>query len=474
MFATFSAVLYALGFLTALKAILETRSPQGAIAWALFLVTFPYLALPAFWIFGRSRFDGYRFLRRRERLERNPAAQQALERLRTEGLLHSPEGGERGEHARTLERLARLPFTRGNRVELLIDGEATFAAILSAIERAERYVLVEFYLLRHDRLGERLADSLEAACRRGVAVHLIYDSLGSLGLARAYLERLERAGVRVAAFDPTRGLGNWLRFDFRNHRKIVVVDGLSAFVGGHNVGDEYLGLDPHLGHWRDTHVGLWGPVVQEVQVPFAEDWEWATGEPLELDWEPRRAEGADAAALCLATGPADDRETATLGFLSLIQAARRRLWIVNPYFVPDTKLMAAMELAVLRGVEVRVLVPKRSDNRLVDLAKLSYLEDCETAGIQVLRYGRGILHQKVLLVDDDLAAVGTHNFDNRSMRLNFELSIVVEDSDFAARVETMLRADFEGAEPASGREYSGRALPVRLAIRLARLFAPVL
>ena len=227
--------------------------------------------------------------------------------------------------------------------------------------------------------------------------------MGSKKLPKSYFEELRRERVLIFPFNTTQGKGNRFRLNFRNHRKIVVVDGRIAYVGGRNVGDEYLGKHPTLSPWRDTHVAVRGPVVQFVQVSFCEDWLWAVGstpdwrqgEKHELNWRPEKAPQGDTLALCLPTGPADDLETCTLFFFDAINVATERLWIVSPYFVPDEQLMSALQLAALRGVDVRVLIPENPDQNLVYYSSFSYLEEAEKSGVKIFRYQPGFLHHVV-------------------------------------------------------------------------------
>lgn len=465
--------MHVLGVLTSVQAVMATRTSQGAVAWAVSLNTFPYVAVPAYWIFGQSKFDGYDMIRHSQMLADSQVKNETLQILEKEGMLVQGESTWERRQVELLENLAMLPLTRQNDVQLLVDGQATFDAIFQSIDNAKDYILVQFYIIRPDDLGNKLKDALLAKAAEGVRVYLLYDGLGSVGLTKAYLQDLEDGGVQTASFRTTRGSGHRFRLNFRNHRKIVVVDGKEAFVGGHNVGDEYLGKDPVLSPWRDTHVRVRGPVVLEAQVTFFEDWRWATQSTPELNWIPEKAPDGDTVALCLPTGPADNLETATLFFLNAINMAEQRIWIVSPYFVPDEQLMSALQLAALRGVDVRILIPENPDQTLVYLSSFSYLEDAEQAGVKIYRYQPGFLHQKVALIDDHTATVGTANFDNRSMRLNFEVTMMFVDKKFASQVEAMLDADFSKSRLVSPSEFTDRALPFRFLVRAARLLAPV-
>ncbi len=477
----FVLTMHCIGFVTSIRAILETRTSQGAIAWGISLNTLPYVAVPAYWVFGQSKFSDYDVIRRNNILESSDTGRKTARILRDEDMLAVLETEYQQQQAKLLEQLAKLPLTRHNSAELLIDGEETFNAIFEGIATATDYILVQFYILRDDELGRKLQQVLIDKARNGVRVYVLYDELGSHSLSPNYVVELQNAGVLIHPFNTTQGKGNRFRMNFRNHRKIVVVDGQVAYVGGHNVGDEYLGKHPTLTPWRDTHVAIRGPVVQFVQVSFVEDWlwavgttpKWSTGGEHELDWIPEKAPQGDMLALCLPTGPADDLETCTLFFLDAINVAKHRLWIVSPYFVPDEQLMSALQLAALRGVDVRILIPENPDQKLVYYSSFSYLEDAEKAGIKIFRYQPGFLHQKVMLIDDNSSVIGTANFDNRSMRLNFEVSMLIIDEEFASEVEAMLEEDFSKSREVSAKEYTNGSRAFRFAVRVARLLAPI-
>ncbi|MCO8124973.1 cardiolipin synthase [Stieleria sp. TO1_6] len=471
MLPTFIIVMHLLGVVTSIRAVMSTRTSQGAIAWAVCLNTFPYLAVPAYWVFGQSKFDGYDLLRRNEQVTNSGVARRAAAALRAVAV--TPDSPRMASHIALLENLSQLPITTGNAAKLLVDGEQTFDAILDAMEQAKRYILFQFYILRDDGLGQRFKEMMLRKVAEGVSVYALYDELGSKDLSAAYCEELRAAGVEIAPFNTTQGKGNRFRVNFRNHRKVVVVDGSVAFVGGHNVGDDYLGLDPKLSPWRDTHVQLRGPVVKSVQVSFVEDWYWAKRELPDLDWEIETAADGDLAAACVPSGPADKLETGTLMFLHGINSAQDRIWIVSPYFVPDEQLMSALQLAALRGVDVRILIPQNPDALHVYLSSISYLQEAEDAGVKIYRYQPGFLHQKVALIDKHLSSIGTANLDNRSMRLNFEITMLIYGERFAGEVEKMLLADFAVSKRATPEEYTKRSFPFRLAVRICRLFAPL-
>ncbi|MEX3932737.1 cardiolipin synthase [Paraburkholderia phymatum] len=513
-----------LGVIAACHAILHTRTSQGAIAWAVSLVAMPYLTLVPYLFLGRSKFAGYADARRIEnkmlRTRANPP-----EWDREASSPGRPTEALGQQFVRSLTRLGGMPFLPGNSVRTLVNGEATFAAIFDAIENATRYVIVQFFIVRADALGEMLKDALIAKAMQGVRVYVLYDSIGSFDLPHRYVASMLAGGVQMHPFATNRRFVNRFQLNFRNHRKIVVVDGERAFVGGHNVGVEYLGGKPPLSPWRDTHIDVRGPAVASIQFVFTEDWYWATQQlpefdpapvsspvspavsplaspsvlpsvltsvapaasppaspsvapatspPASLSVSPSVAAGDGMHCLVIPTGPADKQETCSLFFVEAINAARERIWITTPYLIPDEAVFAALRLAALRGVEVRIMIPSRRDHRVVFEASKLYAYDSIRAGVRIFRYRPGFLHQKVVLIDDIAAAVGSANLDNRSFRLNFEIMVLTVDSNFAAEVEAMLLRDFDESFEIDRGEYRNAPALRRVAMHVARLFAPIL
>lgn len=459
-----------IGALTSVKAIMETRTAQGAVAWAISLNTMPYVAVPAYWVFGRSDFSGYVTARRDHRENFEEFWQTFEKRLVEQDLIWDPDR----EVPFVSETLAKLPATGKNDVQLLVDGDETFDSIFEGISKAEDYVLVQFYIIQEDEVGFQLRDAMLERAQAGVRCLLLYDEVGTK-LSKEFLQPLWDAGVDARPFNTTQGDSNRFQLNFRNHRKIVVVDGDAAWVGGLNVGKEYKGLDPKFGYWRDTHLKMEGPIVQCVQVAFAEDWHWAAKQILEdLNWEPKPASsGANKGMLCVPTGPVDEMESCTLFFLHAINTAQKRLWIASPYFVPDEQFVSALQLAALRGVDVRILVPDVADSAMVNLSAWSYVPELHAADIEVYRYTNGFMHHKVVLIDDRYATIGTANFDNRSFRLNFEITMGVDDESFASEVEKMLEEDFSNSRLVEHGELDEKSSWYRFWVQVARLAAPV-
>ncbi len=456
--------------LFALRAVKTARTPQGSVGWVVFLFAAPHIAVPIYLFLGHKRYPGY--ITARREMHREIASLRALT-AENAPRRTSVAAEDVGGRVAAFERLSGVPVSSGNAVCLLIDGQEAFTALFAAIDAAQNYVLMQFYTIADDSLGREMAQHLIARVKAGVRVLVLYDALGSNGLPHRYLQSLRSGGVDIRNFHAIRHSRSRLQVNFRNHRKIVVVDGDVAFTGGVNIADEYMGRNPAFGHWRDTMVRVEGPVVAQLQFVFAEDWLWSSGDRLDLDWAPRIAR-ENMNALVIAPGPADSLETGALYFVNAISAAKRRIWIASPYFVPDIDILTALKLAALRGVEVRILVPETGDHWLVWLAAFAHFDEVRHAGVEIWRYRDGFMHQKVLLVDDDIASVGSVNLDNRSCRLNFEVTLMAFDAGFSAKVEAMLTRDFAKAIKLDIYLTKQPSFVLRKAAPIARLFAPIL
>lgn len=458
--------IHALGFFCAGFAILRSRTPQGATAWIMALLTIPALSVPLYVIFGRSRFEGYNTKRKLfdARVHKRFEALKTMEDMLSESeeikIINS-----------TISSRNQPGFTHKNSIRLLVDGEKTYQVMLEELEKAQNYIVFQFFIFRYDRIGKKFIDMLIRKAHEGVRITFLYDEIGEK-LPGRLIKKLRHAGIKVGAFNKAHGRGHW-QINFRNHRKIIVIDGKIGFLGGLNIGDDYLGKWKKIGAWRDTHIMLEGPSVIAAQLASAKDWYCSQEEVMDVDWKIYPAT-ADANILILHTGPADDRHTCLLAHMTLINAASHRLWIANPYFVPPESLMDAILLAALRGVDVRILLPYYSDNKSVLLAMRVYERRLIENGVKIYKYTEGFLHQKVMLVDHSFACVGSANFDFRSMFINFEVSGITTDKKFIADVEEMLIRDFQKSKEMQLSVYEEEGLLKTIASRGANLMAPIL
>ncbi len=462
---------------TIINVVMKARSAAGAWGWSMSMLAFPFIAVPLYWILGRQQFRGYV-----EQMEiAHETNEEVFDDLATTLKPYFAELNENEDHyGGVLEKLSERRWTDDNEVCLLIDGESTFEAIFREVESAEDYILSQFFIVKDDVLGNQYRELLEKKAKEGVRVYFVYDEIGSHSLPKRFVRSLSEAGVQVHAFHSTQGPSNRFQINFRNHRKIVVVDGRVGFVGGHNVGDEYREKTERFGEWRDTHVQIVGPSVLSLQMVCLADYYWSAREIPELKWasvssaDGTRCGLGPSKVLILPTGPIERVEGGTIFFLNAITRARSRVWIASPYFVTDESVRSALQMAALRGVDVRVMIPDKPDKYIPWLATFSYLEDMEAAGVKVYRFEPGFLHQKVFLVDDCFSSIGTANLDNRSMRLNFEVSAVVLCHEFAKGVETMMENDFRQCRLVGADDYTSRPWWFHVGVKLARLASPVL
>jgi cardiolipin synthase len=456
----------ALGWLTyvlwlGLWIVLQKRAPAATLSWLISLAALPYLGFIVYYFFGPQRIK-----------------RQRLRRIRTRAALPAPPSGlapsaEAIELAQVAQATTGLPPTTATRVQLLVDGAAKFDALLAAVAQAREHVHLEYYIYEPDRTGTALRDALVERAQAGVDVRLLLDAVGSGKVSRRFLRPLLEAGGEVAWFHPMRLRWFWKRpwLNLRTHRKIVVIDGQLAFTGGINITDaqdERLRADAY----RDLHLRLEGDLVRSLQLVFVEDWAYATGQPpLQLPAVPPRP-GAVAAQV-LVSGPDSSWEAIHRLHVGAIHAAQRRVWLVTPYFVPGEAAMMALTSAALGGVDVRLLVPKLSDSRLVTYAARSYFDDLLAAGVRIYECGPRLLHTKALLCDDDLLIVGSANFDNRSFRLNFEVSVMFCDATLAAGLAGLI--EDECGRAVRVRDDRDRPLwRTRVPEALARLVSPLL
>lgn len=452
------------------------KEPAATFAWIVTLVTLPVVGLVLFWYLGRDR------VRRpvRTRAQVNAALRQRIgDRLRpVEGVVQQTrertlDGGlfdDAPEGLRGVMRLAlrtgRSEPTQGNDVRLLVGAPATWAAIVEAIDRAEHHVHLEYYAFRLGPASNALLDALVRAAGRGVAVRLLYDAFGSAGVGRR-LQGLHRAGGKSAPFFPLDPIRRGATINLRNHRKLVTVDGAVGFTGGINVGDEFL-------PWRDLHLKITGPAVRQLEAIFVEDWFFATREDL-LDGTLAEVPSRGGSTIQIVqSGPDETVEAIQRLYFAAIASARQRVWITTPYFVPDRAVLVALETAALRGVDVKLLVPERSNWWLATDAGRAFYEELLGAGVEIHEYLPEMLHTKAMVVDGTFATVGSANLDVRSFRLNFELVVVLYDPQTVHELEELFRTDQKNARPLSIERWRQRPFFHRVREGFGRLLSPLL
>jgi cardiolipin synthase A/B len=443
------------------------REPTSAIAWCLLVIFVPLFGVLFFIVFGyQSIHPPLKKKKRHAEFFRGRSA---------------PEGSSEDAGYEGLAALARQlgarPLVGGNDVRLFHDGQPAYDAMLEAIRGATHHIHMQFFIIRADQSGDLFMAALAERARAGVEIRFLYDAVGSWRLSSRSLRGLRAAGGKAIPFLPfLNPLRRRAQINLRNHRKVLIVDGRIGFTGGLNLGDEYLGKDPFFGPWRDDFVRVEGPAVRGLQRVFTEDWDFAADEdPLEGDsYFPKSEDKGTARVQVAWSGPDQDIRTIREVYFAAIMRARKRVWLATPYFVPDAGLHDALCLAARSGRDVRVLCPFRPDKWIPHLASRYNWDHLLAAGAKVYQYTAGFLHTKRLMIDDVWSSIGTANFDNRSLLLNFEVTCLIESVEVQAGLERAFLRDLESSIRLEMETFRRRPFVAKMAENGCRLLSPVL
>ncbi|MHA7965766.1 cardiolipin synthase [Paenibacillus sp. CAU 1782] len=485
-----------LGLYTAqLAAILflEHRRQAHMAAWLLIVLICPFIGFGVYWLLGRKP------VKNPFSIEKNKSVEDELEktgcddgnqwelavdtntekdftRILGERVVLSPHTQFTRLHA-LLKRDEFFAVTNQNKTRILTDGEETYKTMLEEMAKAKHHIHLDYYTIRSDATGQLFMELLIRKAKQGIMVKLIYDGIGSMKLKRAFLESMEAGGCRTACFAPLRQSLAKRRLNFRNHRKIVVIDGIKGFLGGINIGDEYIGMDPKLGYWRDTHLKIEGDGVGELQKLFMEDWVAATGEQLNGQ-SPHYFPGhqiADHEKLLIVSSEPGVTERKMVEILqAIMSAAAKRIYASTPYFIPDPIIASELASAARSGVEVKLILPGISDSKLVLLATMSHVQDMLDAGVNIYRYRKGFIHAKVLIVDNTVASVGSANLDQRSLYSNYELLALLFAEKPIAKLLKDFEADLSHSEKLSADAFRDRPWKQKAAEAIMHILSPLL
>jgi len=454
---------------------LENRHPTQTITWLIVLGSFPLIGFIFYLLFGRNY--------RKEKMFRKKYFLDKQAFLTVEGE-DDPRSEEKqsllGQHQAKLfqlaQRLGNSPISFDTSTKVLANGEETFQHILNQLKRARHHIHLEYYIVRHDSIGQEIKDLLIQKASEGVKIRFLYDAVGSWQLSKKYINELRNAGIETVSFGPVKlpFLNN--KFNFRNHRKIIVIDGTIGFVGGLNIGDEYLGRNKQIGFWRDTHLMLKGEAVRTLQLIFLQDWYYMTNHSfLTAEYlSPQLDNKSHGGVQLIAGGPDNEWSVIKNIFFSMIASAEKSVWIASPYFIPDEDIFSAIKVAALSGVDVRLLVPNRPDKRIVFHASRSYFPELLEAGVKVYEYHRGFMHSKIIIVDDELASIGTSNMDMRSFHLNFEVNAFLFRTKSTQKLVEEYVNDLKYAKQLDLGIFQKRHIGLRLLESTARLLSPLL
>lgn len=368
-------------------------------------------------------------------------------------------------------------YTQNNHVEIYTNGPDKFAALFDDIERATHHIHLMYYIVHNDVLGNRLLDALVAKAEQGVKVRFLVDDIGSSALSRHFFQRLTQAGGEVAHFFPSKIPYLNFRVNYRNHRKLVIIDGQIGYIGGFNVGDEYMGQNPRFGYWRDTHLRIIGYAVLQMQAHYMMDWNMASHTTFSrevLGLFPPTANTGKTGIQIVSSGPDQTLEQIKNAFIKMIHSAKQTIYFQTPYFIPDESVLNALKLAVLSGIDVRIMLPSKPDHKMVYWATFSYLGELLAEGMKCYLYEKGFLHAKALVVDGSIASVGTANVDIRSFKLNFEVNAILYDTETAQRLKSIFEADMLDCTELTYEAYQSRSRMERFRESCVRLLSPIL
>ncbi|MEX2461732.1 MAG: cardiolipin synthase [Paenibacillaceae bacterium] len=457
--------------------IAEFRYPTKTVAWLVILFIFPLVGFVMYYFMAQAYTHERKFKRNGQRImqeNRRDLWKRSLLSDRAELPLTAALNQQR--LYRLLENLPGSAVCMHNTVSAFSETRAAFDVMMAAIEGAKDHVHFQFYTIRDDQVGNEFLQLLIRKAHEGVSVRVLYDGIGSYKLSKSYINKLTNAGVEVHCFLAPLIAFLDKRLNYRNHRKIIVVDGTLGFLGGMNIGDEYLGSDPKLGYWRDTHLQVEGTAVHFLQNTFLTDWCFASGVALtDSRYYPQfRGKASNQGVQIVTSGPDEHWAAIMEVYFAAISTAQHRIQLTTPYFVPDASIFMALKIAAVSGIEVKVIIPKVPDSKLVYLASLSYLKELMQAGVSFYQYEKGFIHSKVLVIDDTLAFVGTANLDMRSFFSNFEINAALFDSEVIAKLDADFCQDIQDSKLMLLEEFERRSRFERAQEVFARLLSPLL
>lgn len=456
---------------------MENRNPSSTFAWILLLAILPIVGIVFYFLFGQNYFKRRKY---DKKLQQDLEAFEQIDNNQHITTMAPKDLSSFTPGQRQLlglsQRIARTPFSTATHTKVLTNGQETFSELLMELKNAKHHIHMQYYIYRPDQIGREIQQVLIAKAKAGVEVRFMYDIVGSLGISKRFLDEMRAAGIEVGIFGGEHFLSFSSRVNYRNHRKIVVIDGNTGFIGGLNVGDEYLSRSKTYGFWRDTHMLFKGEAVRSLQIIFLQDWRYVTGKTIMAPeyLSPALQETGTGAVQIISSGP--DNETRALKniIFSMITSAKKSVWLATPYFIPDDDILTALEVAALSGMDVRILFPAKPDKWLPFLASHSYFPSLLKAGVKIYEYEKGFLHSKLLIADGEVATIGTANMDMRSFHLNFEVNALLVQTESVAKIVENFERDLKSTTRIESTVFMKKRLLVRLMESAARLMSPLL
>lgn len=478
---------YIINFLVILNLIFrEKRSTETTVAWILILTTIPAFGFILYFIFGRgiSKDNMFKIKEAEDKIIKNTIVDSNLKLKDTSKLDATIVNNRDMIYALTNSNNAY--FTTNNTVDIYENSSDFFNSLLDELQKAKEYINIQFYIFKDDEIGNKIIDILLEKANEGVEVRLLYDAVGSRLFTDKSIIKLKKSGVKVGAFFPSFMKIVNFNLNYRNHRKIVVIDGNVGFIGGNNVGDEYLGKDKKFGNWRDTHIKLTGDSVRDLNIRFVLDWRYTTHENLDLskyfnnqsNYTPVITDStfSDVGVQIVSSGPdITELDEIKYGYIKMIQSAKKYVYIQSPYFILDKTLIDTLKMACFSSIDVRIMIPSKPDHPFVYWASYSYAGELIKFGAKVYTYDeKSFLHAKTIVMDDSICSIGTANMDIRSFELNFEVNAFIYSSDVSKRQREIFENDILNSQEITLDIYNSRPTNIKFKESVSRLLSPVL
>lgn len=468
---------YIIVLIAAIFIIGHNKNPVSTLSYILSMIVFPFVGLLVYYFFGQE-YRKEKMFKRKGVFDNKKVKNWEKKLLLSEEKLEEYEAqflDDKVKLVKLMQNSQKKPLTFKNEVEILLNGEKKFEALFVDLEKAKHHIHLEYYIFNSDTIGTKVIDKLCEKAQQGVDVRISYDYVAS-ELKTADIERMKAVGVEIFPFMPVRFPNLTRKLNYRNHRKIVVIDGEIGYVGGINIGDDYVNPSKTGIYWRDTHVRLFGNAVKSLQTHFLLNWNFVSGSEIEIrdEFYPKLNNKIGKAVQVAASGPDSDYPNIMEAIFMAINSAEDYIYLATPYFIPNEQIITSLKTAARSGVEVKLLIPKNGDSKVTKYASDSYIEDLIESNVQVFQYCKGMLHAKTIVIDDLFSMIGTANMDYRSFEINFEIVSMIYSEEIAAEMLATFHKDLEECEPVDLEKWKTRPSWVKWKESFCRLWAPLL
>ena len=490
LFLSYLIISYIAGAIISMSIILENRDPARTVTWLLIFILLPGIGLIIYAVFGRN-------IRKRKLFKTQKLANDIKEEKIFQNLEEIKElvdieqdcingskllKDEEGEYAKKrvislLLNTGMFPFTTNNKIDVYIDGNQKFDNLLKDIKEAKEHIHLEYFIIKDSEIGIKIKNLLIEKAKEGIKIRILYDDVGCwrFWFHRKFFNEMKKHDIEIMPFLPAKFPIIGGKLNYRNHRKIAVIDGKIGYTGGINIGDEYVGKNKKFGYWRDTHIRIEGTSVYMLQMIFLIDWYYTTRDIIMIKkYFPKMDHCGESMVQVVASGPDSDWEAIHYAYFSAICQAKKNIYIETPYFIPDESILRALKSAALSGVDVRIIFPKIADHKIVNNASYSYFDDILRSGGKVYLYTKGFIHSKIVIIDDKIASTGSANMDLRSFMLNFEINAFIYDEDVVRVMTEDFFEDLNNSEEIKDTDFGSRKMMKKVKESIARLFSPIL